>query len=85
MNNLFNKKILLIICGGISAYKSLEIIRALKKKEAQITSPVEERYNEYMKSLSDYRDKERSYIRDLDRYEQELKRPQEQEKAEARK
>ena len=26
-----NKKILLIICGGISAYKSLEVIRALKK------------------------------------------------------
>ena len=56
-----------------------------KEKEAQITSPVEERYNEYVKSLSDYRDKERSYIRDLDRYERELKRPQEQKKAEARK
>ena len=47
-----------------------------KEKEAQITSPVEERYNEYMKSLSDYRDKERSYIQDLHRYERELKRPQ---------
>ena len=33
MNNLNNKKILLIICGGISAYKSLEIIRLLKKSE----------------------------------------------------
>ena len=31
MNNLSNKKILLIICGGIAAYKSLEIIRLLKK------------------------------------------------------
>ncbi len=31
MNNLNNKKILLIICGGIAAYKSLEIIRLLKK------------------------------------------------------
>ena len=31
MNNLNNKKILLIICGGIAAYKSLEIIRILKK------------------------------------------------------
>ena len=31
MSNLNNKKILLIICGGIAAYKSLEIIRLLKK------------------------------------------------------
>ena len=30
MNILNNKKILLIICGGIAAYKSLEIIRLLK-------------------------------------------------------
>ena len=28
-----NKKVLLIICGGISAYKSLEIIRGLKKRD----------------------------------------------------
>ncbi len=34
MNNIENKKILLIICGGISAYKSLEIIRGLKKKKS---------------------------------------------------
>ena len=34
MNILENKKILLIICGGIAAYKSLEIIRLLKKKGA---------------------------------------------------
>jgi len=32
MNNLEYKKILLIICGGIAAYKSLELIRLLKKK-----------------------------------------------------
>ena len=31
-----NKKILLIICGGISAYKSLEVIRALKKRDVSI-------------------------------------------------
>ena len=36
MNNLNNKKILLIICGGIAAYKSLEIIRLLKKGGAII-------------------------------------------------
>ena len=32
MKNLNGKKILLIICGGIAAYKSLEIIRLLKKE-----------------------------------------------------
>ena len=36
MNNLNNKNILLIICGGIAAYKSLEIIRLLKKDGASI-------------------------------------------------
>ena len=36
MNNLLDKKILLIICGGISAYKSLEVIRSLKKKGAKV-------------------------------------------------
>ena len=36
MNNLLKKKILLIICGGISAYKSLEIIRFLKKRDAKV-------------------------------------------------
>ena len=35
--NIFNeKKILLIICGGIAAYKSLELIRILKKQSAEI-------------------------------------------------
>ena len=33
MNYLNNKKILLIICGGISAYKSLDLIRLLKKMD----------------------------------------------------
>ena len=36
MKNIDNKKILLIICGGISAYKSLEIIRLLKKRGATV-------------------------------------------------
>ena len=31
MNFLKDKKILLIICGGIAAYKSLELIRLFKK------------------------------------------------------
>ena len=36
MNNLLKKKILLIICGGISAYKSLELIRSLKKQGSEV-------------------------------------------------
>ena len=36
MNIFLDKKILLIICGGISAYKSLELIRSLKKKGAKV-------------------------------------------------
>ena len=31
-----NKRVLLIICGGIAAYKSLELIRLFKKKGAQV-------------------------------------------------
>ena len=38
MKNLSGKKILLIICGGIAAYKSLELIRILKKNGAIIKS-----------------------------------------------
>ena len=52
-----------------------------KEKQAQITGPLEERYNEYVKSLYEYREKEKSYIRDLDRYERELKRLHGQKKA----
>ena len=36
MKNLIKKKILFIICGGVSAYKSLEIIRLFKKDNAEI-------------------------------------------------
>ena len=37
MNNLLNKKkIILIIGGGIAAYKSLDLIRLLKKQECEI-------------------------------------------------
>ena len=34
--SLKNKKILLIIGGGISAYKTLDLIRLLKKKGVEI-------------------------------------------------
>jgi phosphopantothenoylcysteine decarboxylase/phosphopantothenate--cysteine ligase len=36
MNKLLKKKIILIIGGGISAYKSLDLIRLLKKQECEI-------------------------------------------------
>ena len=52
MNNLFNKKILLIICGGISAYKSLEIIRSLKKKGAKVKTILTKSAKEFVTPLS---------------------------------
>ena len=36
MKNLKDKKILMIICGGIAAYKSLETIRLFKKNGCKI-------------------------------------------------
>ena len=33
---LNGKKVLLIITGGIAAYKSLELVRKLKEKEAEV-------------------------------------------------
>ncbi len=36
MKNLANKKILFIICGGIAAYKSLELIRLFRRNKATI-------------------------------------------------
>ena len=52
MINLFNKKILLIICGGISAYKSLEIIRNLKKNKAQVKTVLTKSAKEFITPLS---------------------------------
>ena len=52
MNNLLEKKILLIICGGISAYKSLEIIRSLKKKGAKVKTILTKSAKEFVTSLS---------------------------------
>ncbi len=52
MNNLTNKKILLIICGGISAYKSLEIIRLLKKNDAEIKTILTKNAKEFITPLS---------------------------------
>ena len=52
MKNLNNKKILLIICGGIAAYKSLEIIRLLKKSGAIIKTILTKSGAEFVTPLS---------------------------------
>ena len=52
MNNIENKKILIIICGGISAYKSLEIIRLLKKQGATVKSILTQSAKEFVTPLS---------------------------------
>ena len=52
MNNINNKKILLIICGGISAYKSLEVIRLLKKRGAIVKTILTKSAEEFITSLS---------------------------------
>ncbi len=52
MNNLLEKKILLIICGGISAYKSLEVIRSLKKKGAKVKTILTKSATEFVTPLS---------------------------------
>jgi len=52
MNNLFQKKILLIICGGISAYKSLELIRLLKKQSAEVKTILTKSAKEFVTPLS---------------------------------
>jgi phosphopantothenoylcysteine decarboxylase / phosphopantothenate---cysteine ligase len=52
MKSLLEKKILLIICGGISAYKSLELIRLLKKQEAKIKTILTKSSKEFVTPLS---------------------------------
>ena len=52
MKDLLNKKILFIICGGISAYKSLETIRMFKKYNAQIKTILTKNAKEFVTPLS---------------------------------
>ena len=52
MNNLLQRKILLIICGGISAYKSLELIRLLKKKGAKVKAILTKSAKEFVTPLT---------------------------------
>jgi phosphopantothenoylcysteine decarboxylase/phosphopantothenate--cysteine ligase len=52
MNNISERKILLIICGGISAYKSLELIRSLKKLGAKVKTILTKSAKEFVTPLS---------------------------------
>ena len=52
MKNMINKKILLIICGGIAAYKSLELIRILKKNKYQVKTILTKGALEFITPLS---------------------------------
>jgi len=52
MNNLSNKKILLVICGGISAYKCLEMIRGLKKNNVQVKTILTKNAKKFITPLS---------------------------------
>ena len=52
MKNLNAKKILLIVCGGIAAYKSLEIIRLLKKNGSSIKTILTKNGKNFITPLS---------------------------------
>ena len=52
MKDLSNKKILFIICGGVSAYKSLETIRLFKKNNAEIKTILTKSAKEFVTPLS---------------------------------
>ena len=52
MNDLSKKKILFIICGGISAYKCLETIRLFKKNNAEIKTILTKSAKEFVTPLS---------------------------------
>ncbi len=52
MKDLTNKKILFIICGGVSAYKSLELIRLFKKNNAEIKTILTQSAKEFLTPLS---------------------------------
>ncbi len=52
MENLKQKKILLIICGGIAAYKSLDIIRILKKNGSKVKTILTKNAQNFITPLS---------------------------------
>lgn len=52
MKNLAHKKILFVICGGISAYKSLELIRLFRKNKADIKTILTKSAKKFVTPLS---------------------------------
>ena len=52
MRNLADKKILFIICGGIAAYKSLELIRLFRKNKATIKTILTKSAKKFVTPLS---------------------------------
>lgn len=52
MNYLKSKKIILIITGGIAAYKSLELIRLLKNNGSEIKTVLTKSGKEFVTPLS---------------------------------
>ena len=52
MSELKNKKVLLVITGGIAAYKSLELIRILKKKGSSVKTILSKNANKFVTPLS---------------------------------
>ena len=52
MNFLNKKKILLIICGGVAAYKSLEVIRLFKKRGAFVKTVLTKNAKKFVTPLS---------------------------------
>ena len=52
MKNLADKKILFIICGGIAAYKSLELIRLFRKNKASIRTILTSSAKKFVTPLS---------------------------------
>ena len=52
MKDLINKKILFVICGGVSAYKCLETIRLFKKNNAEVKTILTKNAKEFVTPLS---------------------------------
>ncbi len=52
MSELKNKKVLLVITGGIAAYKALELIRLLKKKGSLVKTILSKNANKFVTPLS---------------------------------
>ena len=73
MQELKNKKILLIIGGGIAAYKSLELIRSLKKYGSQLEVILTSAGRKFVTELSVSQLAEREVHTDLFDLKSELK------------